>query len=297
MPSVEQSSTTMICLRMGRRGPAGGSRGCVFLLVVDGDHDREDQVLGDRGRCPACGRTSRPALSMSQFQPLGVARRTRRDRARAAPIGRRRSESRSVGEQTSIARGFPGLRPDRPAAPDSRRRRGDPWSAVTFVEGPARIDSVQDKRRPDPREAGSRRPDACRDDQPGAAPLVLGRAALATGRRRPEFPAGGRREGSNDAGRPVEERPVAIEDHDQCGGDAVRCRSGPPAWASSAATGSAAACSTAATGWSPASGVPGSAGPAASTSDGVGGCRGRAHHPVVPLDRLEASTCSGPIGA
>ena len=30
VPSVEQSSTRMICLRIGTAGPGGGSRGCVF---------------------------------------------------------------------------------------------------------------------------------------------------------------------------------------------------------------------------------------------------------------------------
>ena len=47
VPSVEQSSTRMICFGTARRGPGGGSRGCV-RLVVDGDDDREHRSSGIR---------------------------------------------------------------------------------------------------------------------------------------------------------------------------------------------------------------------------------------------------------
>ena len=96
MPSVEQSSTTMICLRIGTARTRRRISWIVALLVVDRDHDRERQVLGNAVRCPACGRTCSPSVSISHSR--------RSASLEKPPMGGLRPAAAGAGPSASIAR-------------------------------------------------------------------------------------------------------------------------------------------------------------------------------------------------
>ena len=114
-------------------------------LVVDGDDDREDQVVGDRGRSPACGRRARPG---SRSATPGVRRRRR-----SRPIGGFEAPSAgAVSDRTGRRAGRPSrgslerVDPSRaspsPLGVDRRRtRRRSSWTR-------RRAPGIQDKRRP-----------------------------------------------------------------------------------------------------------------------------------------------------
>ena len=179
------------------------------LLVVDRDDDREHQVVGDRGRSPSLRQKASPSVSMSHSQPFGVAGEAA-DRGIETPSGTRAvaglegAGRRGGGRRANIHRVRILPASARPATASGPLHRGRPGECGPAGGGPATLDTIQDKRRAGPREAGSRRPGrragglAAAGNRPRkrrGPPPVKGAARCVVGESRPWR--------SRSAGRPV----------------------------------------------------------------------------------------------